>query len=143
MRFQHGELHLFLLALLVVKPMHGYELMAEIQGRLGRRYRASPGSIYPALQALETEGLITSTDDGGRRIYELTGEGRAAYAKRSDKVAAMEDRLGVKVTSGLQVPLARLSARVFEAAASIDEPAIEAVLHEATEEITRLMRRSR
>src|SRR5687767_15181430 len=85
-RFGHGELHLVLLALLSQRSMHGYELMGELARRI-RRYRPSPGSIYPAMQSLETEGLIVARDDGDRRVYELTADGRAALFRRADRLA--------------------------------------------------------
>lgn len=135
MRFGHGELHLVLLALLAQRPMHGYELMGEMRTRLGRRYRASPGSIYPALQALEEEGLIAARQDGDRRVYELTGEGASAYTKRAPRIAAMEQRLGVRISSGLDMILARFAGRVWAVAPSIEEERIEAVLERAATEI--------
>ena len=135
MRFGHGELHLFVMALLAQRPMHGYELMSEMQKRLGRRYKASPGSIYPALQALESEGLISATDDGDRRVYELTAEGADACTKRAPRIAAMEERLGISIASGLDVVLARLTLQVFAAAPRVEQERIERVLEAASMEI--------
>ena len=66
--FRSGELHLVLLALLAARPQHGYELLAELDSRFGPRYRASPGSVYPALSALEAERLVDVRDDGDRRV---------------------------------------------------------------------------
>ena len=39
--------------------MHGYEIIAELSERTEGLWRPSPGSIYPTLQLLEDEGLIT------------------------------------------------------------------------------------
>ncbi len=59
--------------------MHGYEMIQEIGDRSGGLWRPSPGSIYPTLQLLADEGLITSNDAGGsKRLFELTEDGRAA-----------------------------------------------------------------
>jgi DNA-binding PadR family transcriptional regulator len=138
LRFGHGELHLVLLALLAQRPMHGYELMGEVRTRVGRRYRASPGSIYPALQALEGEGLIVARDDGDRRVYELTADGVEAYTKRAARIAAMEQRLGIRIATGLDAVLARFAGRVWAAAPSVDEGRIEAVLDRAATEIESL-----
>ena len=44
------------LALLTERPMHGYEMIQEIDSRTGGSWRPSPGSIYPTLQLLEDEG---------------------------------------------------------------------------------------
>ena len=65
------------LALLLERPMHGYEMIQELESRTGGIWRPSPGSIYPTLQLLEDEGLIEATADGGRKNYRLTDAGRA------------------------------------------------------------------
>ncbi|WP_203824723.1 PadR family transcriptional regulator [Actinoplanes palleronii] len=64
------------LALLVERPMHGYEMIQELDARTNGIWRPSPGSIYPTLQLLEDEGLIEATADGGRKSYRLTADGR-------------------------------------------------------------------
>jgi DNA-binding PadR family transcriptional regulator len=66
-----------LLALLTERPMHGYEMIQELDGRTGGAWRPSPGSVYPTLQLLEDEGLIISEETGGRRRFSLTEAGRA------------------------------------------------------------------
>lgn len=138
MRFGHGELHLMLLALLSQRPMHGYELMAELEARLGPRYKASPGSIYPALQALEAEGLIAAKEDGERRVYELTGDGASAFVRRANRIASMEKRLGIKIAGGLDLVLARFSKRIWSVADRVEEERIERVLESAATEIESL-----
>jgi len=66
-----------LLALLTERPMHGYEMIQELDQRTGGVWRPSPGSVYPTLQMLEDEGLIASEESGGRRRFTLTDAGRA------------------------------------------------------------------
>jgi DNA-binding PadR family transcriptional regulator len=65
------------LALLSERPMHGYEMITELESRTGGVWRPSPGSVYPTLQLLEDEGLIVSEETGGRRRFTLTDTGRA------------------------------------------------------------------
>ncbi|MFI5833267.1 PadR family transcriptional regulator [Micromonospora sp. NPDC051300] len=67
------------LALLTERPMHGYEMIQEIDSRTGGAWRPSPGSIYPTLQLLEDEGVIATApdSDGGRKRFALTDQGRA------------------------------------------------------------------
>ena len=50
-------------------------------------WRPSPGSVYPALQQLEDEGLIRSEEADGRRLYHLTDAGRAYVAERPEDAA--------------------------------------------------------
>lgn len=137
-KFGHGELHLALLALLGLRPMHGYELMGELSSRMGRAYRASPGSVYPAIQALEDEGLVAGREDDDRRVYELTSLGSDALAKRVDRLAALEARLGVSFSSGIDAAMGRFIGRVRAVSDSVDHGEIEDVLDDAASRIEAL-----
>jgi DNA-binding PadR family transcriptional regulator len=77
---RRGEIRPLILAVLAAKPTHGYEVITELQAQSGGRWRPSAGSVYPTLQQLADEGLVTSQDVDGRRVYTLTDEGRAAAA---------------------------------------------------------------
>ncbi|MFI5491089.1 PadR family transcriptional regulator [Actinoplanes sp. NPDC051859] len=66
-----------LLALLLERPMHGYEMIQELESRTGGIWRPSPGSVYPTLQLLEDEGLIQAEAEGGRKRFSLTEAGQA------------------------------------------------------------------
>jgi DNA-binding PadR family transcriptional regulator len=65
-----------ILALLLERPMHGYEIIQELDARTNGIWRPSPGSVYPTLQLLEDEGLIEATAEGSRKSYQLTADGR-------------------------------------------------------------------
>jgi DNA-binding PadR family transcriptional regulator len=71
------------LALLAERPMHGYEMITELESRTGGMWRPSPGSVYPTLQLLEDEGLIVSEESEGRKRFTLTDAGRAAAEQTS------------------------------------------------------------
>ena len=58
--------------------MHGYEMITEVEDRTGGAWRPSAGSIYPALQLLEDEGLIEGTEAEGKRRFELTEAGASS-----------------------------------------------------------------
>ena len=81
-RARRGDIRSAILALLAERPMHGYEIIGELSERTEGLWRPSPGSIYPTLQLLEDEGLVTAQADetGGKRRYALTDEGRTAAA---------------------------------------------------------------
>src|SRR5215212_659743 len=72
-----GHVRAAILALLAERPMHGYEMIQELEARTGGVWRPSPGSVYPTLQLLEDEGLITGEEGEGRRRFTLTDAGRA------------------------------------------------------------------
>ena len=77
-RVKRGDVRAAALALLAEEPRNGYQIIQGIGERSGGVWRPSPGSVYPALQQLEDEGLVQAeTPEGGRRRYALTGEGRA------------------------------------------------------------------
>jgi DNA-binding PadR family transcriptional regulator len=140
MRFGHGELHLVLLAPLSTRPMHGYDLMGELNNRLGRRYKASPGSIYPAVQALEAEGLIGAIEDGDKRTYALTPDGIDALNQRIERLTALEERIGVRFIEGVEAELSRFTERVRAVASSIEDEALIAELNETASRIEKLAR---
>lgn len=74
--FGSGEVRIAILSLLSEGPKHGYELMKEMENRSGGSYRVSAGTIYPALQQLEDEGMIVSQVEDGKRVYRLTDLGK-------------------------------------------------------------------
>ena len=84
--FRTGELRLALLSLIADRPRHGYELMKELEARSGGLYRASAGSIYPTLQQLEDEGLVSSRSEGGKRVYAASERGREELELEDDVV---------------------------------------------------------
>src|SRR5260370_38167841 len=66
--------------------------MEEIESRRGGVWGPRPGSVYPALQQLEDEGLVRSAEaEGGRKAFELTGEGRAYVERHADELTAPWD----------------------------------------------------
>ena len=77
-RVRRGDVRSAILALLDDRPMHGYEMITELDERTGGRWRPSAGSIYPTLQLLEDEGLVTAEEVEGRKVYSLTDSGKEA-----------------------------------------------------------------
>ncbi len=77
-RARRGDVRAALLRLLSERPMHGYDVIRELEARSGGLWRPSPGSVYPTLQLLEDEGLVAAEEREGRRVYSLTEAGRAA-----------------------------------------------------------------
>ena len=83
-RTKRGNVRAAILALLAERPMHGYEMIQELESRTGGLWRPSPGSVYPTLQLLEDEGLISGEESSGKRLFTLTDTGRAeAGAQRA------------------------------------------------------------
>jgi DNA-binding PadR family transcriptional regulator len=80
---RRGDVRAAVLTLLAERPMHGYELIQTIEERSGGIWRPSPGSIYPTLQLLADEGLVTSDEGGGRKLFTLTDAGREDAGKHA------------------------------------------------------------
>ncbi|ASD21762.1 MULTISPECIES: PadR family transcriptional regulator [Cryobacterium] len=76
-RMGRGDVRAAVLALLVEQPMHGYQIIHEIEERSGGSWKPSAGSVYPTLQLLADEGLISAEESNGRKTYSLTDAGRA------------------------------------------------------------------
>ena len=85
---RRGDVRAAILAVLAEQPMNGYQIIQEIAERSGGVWKPSPGSIYPTLQQLEDEGLVTADAEVGRRTFQLTDEGRAYVAAHQDEVSA-------------------------------------------------------
>lgn len=140
--FRHGELPLVVLALLADEPRHGYEVMAELT-RLFPDYRASPGSVYPAIEALQAEGLLVGVARDGKTTYQTTAAGDDALSDRAELLAAVEHRTGARLSPGdsLTSVLARFTARLVPLSGRLDPAAVEDVLERAAAEIEKLSRR--
>jgi DNA-binding PadR family transcriptional regulator len=95
--FSHGRLRLYLLKLLAEGPKHGYELIRLLENRFLGLYAPSAGTIYPRLQRMEAEGLITHTAAGGRKTYEITDAGRDELRRRADELAELEGEIHASV----------------------------------------------
>ncbi len=76
-RAARGNVRGAILVLLGEGPMHGYQIMQELETRSSGMWKPSPGSVYPTLQALEDEGLVKAEESDGRRVFRLTATGQA------------------------------------------------------------------
>lgn len=85
-----GDVRAAILALLAEEPMHGYQIITELTERSEGQWRPSPGSVYPTLQALEDQGLVTADKTEGRRVFRLTPEGKTEAEAAGDGPAPWE-----------------------------------------------------
>ncbi len=87
-RMRRGDVRAAILALLREQQRNGYQIIQEIERRSSGLWKPSAGSVYPALQQLEDEGLIEAVEDAGRREFRLTDAGRAYADAHPDELAA-------------------------------------------------------
>ncbi len=115
-RMGRGDVRAAVLALLNEKPMHGYQIIQEIEERSNGAWKPSPGSVYPTLQLLTDEGLLEAKESDGRKTYSLTAEGKTAAEAASgsapwDSQGAKDNaRMGALPKAGIN--LAQAAAQV-------------------------------
>jgi transcriptional regulator len=85
-----GTLDLLVLQTLVFGPLHGHAIVTGIQRKSDDELLVDHGSLYPALQRLESAGLIssswgTSTNKRRARFYKLTAAGRRQLVAQTSR----------------------------------------------------------
>jgi predicted transcriptional regulator with HTH domain len=134
-RAGRGELRSAVLTLLAEQPMHGYQIIHEIEERSSGNWKPSAGSVYPTLQLLADEGLIIAEESNGRKIYSLTEAGREEVA--GSDVSAPWDSAGPESGKGFAalpkagVELAQAAAQVGRTGTAKQVQEAVAVLDEA------------
>ena len=99
-----GDVRTAALLLLLERPMHGYEMIQEIRERSGEAWSPSPGAIYPTIQLLNDEGLITTHDEDGKKVSSLTEAGRQAAEELAATKAAPWDQASTRCRRGCTQP---------------------------------------
>ncbi|KIU01834.1 MULTISPECIES: PadR family transcriptional regulator [unclassified Frigoribacterium] len=143
-RAPRGEVRAAILALLAERPMHGYQIIREIDERSGGDWKPSAGSVYPTLQLLSDEGLVAAEETDGRKVYSLTEAGRAAAgvdpsAPWEPERTATGDRFRALPKAGVE--LARATAQVGRTGSPEQVDEAVAVLDEARRRIYSILAR--
>jgi DNA-binding PadR family transcriptional regulator len=115
--FAHGQMRLYLLALLNEGPRHGYEVIQSLEERFNGLYSPSAGTVYPRLAKLEEEGLVERTEDGRKATYRITDAGRREVAAREFDLADLQQDLDHSVRELAQ----EVRQRVHGSAANLRE----------------------
>lgn len=90
-RIRRGDIRQLLLVALLEGPAHGYEIIRRLEERSNGLWRPSPGSVYPTLQLLADEGLVTSTEEETKRVYSLNDAGRKEAEAHKDDPSPWSD----------------------------------------------------
>lgn len=141
---RRGILKFALLKLLEEVPRHGYDLIRTVREK---GWGGGAGSVYPLLSALEAAGLIAGRDEGDRRIYEITEEGRRLLGEHAAELERLlnEDGRGEgigEMASQLRDSAGRLMQAVSQLGPSSKPETIERareLLDEARKEIYQLL----
>ena len=97
-----GDVRTAVLMLLLERPMHGYEMIQQIRERSSEAWSPSPGAIYPTLQLLTDEGLITTDDHEGKKVSRLTEAGQTVAQELQASKAAPWDEASADAGPGAQ-----------------------------------------
>ena len=101
-----------ILKLLREKPMHGYEVMKELEQHPRGCYKPSPGTVYPTLQWLEDEGLVSSEDAAGKKVYSITEAGLKFLEENKGTVEDIFDRVDEMIENLLNDPMPDVTRQV-------------------------------
>jgi DNA-binding PadR family transcriptional regulator len=136
---RRGDVRAAILSVLSDQPRNGYQVIQEIAERTGGAWKPSPGSIYPTLQQLEDEGLVEQTDDGGRKAYRLTDEGRAYVTTHPDEIAAPWAAMAETETDGDLRPLLGQVAAAMWQVMAVGSPEQQAAAKDAIVELRKTL----
>jgi DNA-binding PadR family transcriptional regulator len=118
-RTSRGDVRLAILAVLAEQPRHGYEIIQQIGERTAWYWRPSPGSIYPTIGQLTTEGLVVADKEAdGRRVIRLTEAGRRYVDEHREDLDRVWEAAGAGVddaTAELWEQLRQLNAAAMQA----------------------------
>jgi DNA-binding PadR family transcriptional regulator len=144
-RPRRGDVRLAVLTLLAEAPMHGYQIITELSERSGGVWRPSPGSVYPTLQQLQDEGLVSVEEQDGRRTFSLTDAGRTEVERASQGRRAPWEDMADEADDGagrLRAQIGQLMAAVMQVAATGNEQQVsqaEKLLTETRRSLYRLL----
>jgi DNA-binding PadR family transcriptional regulator len=117
--FEKGDLKYVILELVAEEPRHGYEVIRALEERSGGFYAPSPGTVYPTLQMLEDMGWVSATERDGKRVYQITDEGRRFLAERGEVVHGIHERIRAWWNPSVRDDLWSLLAQLREMAQAI------------------------
>src|SRR6476659_4488620 len=131
---RRGEIRPLILSALQTRPMHGYEVIQELEIRSGGRWRPSAGSVYPTRQQLTDEGLVTSEEVDGRRTYTLTEAGRKAADASAASQASWDEPAG-------EADVRQVAMELVHAAMQVQSVGSASARRDATQLLTETRRR--
>jgi DNA-binding PadR family transcriptional regulator len=132
-RARRGDVQTAVLRLLAESPMHGYQIIQELTTRSGGVWNPGPGSVYPTLQAMEEQDLVTSELAGSKRVYSLTEKGRKAAESGEGTGRSPWDDMAE--ASGPRIELRHAMQGLFAAAAQIERTGTDDQIAKATDHL--------
>ena len=101
---EHRDVRAAILNALGHDPMNGQQLITAIGTKSGGAWVPTAGEVYPTLQLLTDEGLVSTQHDGERTVYALTDAGREVAAAAAAAAAESADDTGCANHDGWSLP---------------------------------------
>ncbi len=93
-----GLLRYYILHKIAQKPVHGYEIIQDIDSKTEGAWRPGAGSLYPILKKLVSEGLIKAepepSEEAPRRVYQITSKGVESLGHAKEMFTNFQQRFG-------------------------------------------------
>jgi|SRR3989344_3401509 len=88
----------FILAELNGREMHGYDIIASLEKKTGKK--PSPSQVYPVLKQMKSLGYVTIKVSKKRKYYKLTPAGKKVFNVMNRKFETLiRSVLGEKIKS--------------------------------------------
>lgn len=122
-RVRKGNVRSAILSLLSQGNYNGYSIIGAIDAHTDGAWRPSPGSIYPALGALQAEGLILTVGEGKRSEFMLTEAGKDFVRENAEQLANVWAEVGeeAQVSRDLRQSVEKLMGAVGQLTANGSE----------------------
>jgi DNA-binding PadR family transcriptional regulator len=121
-RRDHGHVKYLILFTLQEQPLSGYEIIRAIENKCGRA--PSPESVYPALQLLEDQDCVSSSERENKKVYALTDEGKKCLEDNRERINQLTGSLWQPKwdsLSGIGKRVASLAGTIFSNCGCLDD----------------------
>ena len=113
-RARRGDIRSAVLRLLSEQPMHGYQIIQELSTRSGGAWSPSAGSVYPTLQLLADEGLVTAEETAGKKVFSLTEAGTGVVADMAEQAAPWDEAAASGTAPGYREAAGKLMQAIWQ-----------------------------
>lgn len=131
-----------LLIALLNRPMHGYEVIRELEEKSKGTWRPSPGSVYPTLQLLEEQDFVTSERQNGKKVYSITERGRKEAATRKPQAPTECSEIDLEKVAALRtatIELMNLIQGITRTGSTTAYKQAESVIANASEKLSTIL----
>jgi DNA-binding PadR family transcriptional regulator len=130
-RVGRGDVRLAVLGVIAEGPLHGYTIIQTIEERTDGVWRPSPGSIYPVIELLAEEGLVTVEKQKGQRTVTITDDGKQFVGENEEAINELFERLAEDDAHGDHREVKMLFAGIIQASMQVMTTGTDEQIHQA------------